>query len=150
MCTSFHISRICKRAYALDLPRTAGGPRRAGGRGRPPDSPPSQRARDFGCAKHPGGTYTTLLPLLRVRLINPAKRRPWRRLESARARLTQPRAHPPRTAGGPCRAGGPFPAPKPLQKHFFFKNAKSTPIREGTWDRAGAWPLLGGCSQLLF
>ena len=154
MCTSFHISRICKRAYALDLPRTAGGPRRAGGRGRPPDSPPSQRARDFGCAKHPGGTYTTLLPLLRVRLINPAKRRPWRRLESARARLTQPRAHPPRTAGGPCRAGDRF-RPQNLSKNTFFsKTQKARPSGKGlgTGPEPGrCWAAaLSFCFEILF
>ena len=54
------------------------GTRRAGGRAAPGDAPPSQKDRQFGCAKHPGVTYTTLSPLLRVRLINPAKRRPGR------------------------------------------------------------------------
>ena len=41
----------------------------------PPDTPPSQKVWQFGCAKHLGVAYITLPPLLRVRLINPAKRR---------------------------------------------------------------------------
>ena len=44
----------------------------------PPDSPPSQKARDFGWAKHPGVAYSTLPPLLRVRMDCAAKLRPVR------------------------------------------------------------------------
>ena len=46
--------------------------------GRPSDPPPSQKARDFGWAKHPGATYSTPAPLLRVRMTFAAKRRPGR------------------------------------------------------------------------
>ena len=42
---------------------------------RPSGPPPSQKARQVGCAKHPGVTHTTCLPLLRVRMTCAAKRR---------------------------------------------------------------------------
>ena len=41
-----------------------------------PDTPPSQKGWHFGCAKHPGATYTVLSPFLRVRHTSAAKRRP--------------------------------------------------------------------------
>ena len=44
----------------------------------PPDAPPSPKSWQFGCAKHPGSTYTTLPPHLRVRSPNAAKRRAMR------------------------------------------------------------------------
>ena len=43
---------------------------------RPSDAAPSQKARGFGCAKHPGDTYTHSRPLLCVRSFDPAERPP--------------------------------------------------------------------------
>jgi len=46
----------------------------------------------------------------------------------------------PRTPGEAPLAGGPFPAPKPPQKHFFFKNRKSTPPGRNQNTYPSAYP----------
>jgi len=82
-----YTQRSRKRACAFDQPRSAQGrapespPRSARGPSRvcergPPDALPSQKARVFGCAKHPGATYATPPPQLRVRMTCAAKLRP--------------------------------------------------------------------------
>ena len=64
-----------------------------------PDPPPSQKAREFGCAKHPGGTYTIPFPLLFPRLhyrplTGPRTRHLARKLGNLDAQNTR-RAHTP-------------------------------------------------------
>jgi hypothetical protein len=82
-----YTQRSRKRACAFDQPRSAQGrapespPRSARGPSRvcergPPDALPRQKARVFGCAKHPGATYATPPPQLRVRMTCAAKLRP--------------------------------------------------------------------------
>jgi len=67
----------------------------------PSHTPPSQKARAPGWAKHRGGTYTQPLTLLRVPIVSAAERRPpsqlgFRRSESVRKRKR----------GGQKRGGG--------------------------------------------